>query len=498
MVAPEAACANLQRLAADGLAGRYGFYEAIDYTPARLPRGQTSAVVRSFMAHHQGMSLLSLAHLLLDRPMQRRFESDPLFQATLLLLQERVPKAARALPAPRRALRRSRATAERPEAPVRVFATPDTPMPGGAAAVERPLPRDGHQRRRRLQPLERPRGHALARGRAPATTGARSATCATSRAASSGRPRTSRRCKRADALRGDLLRGARRVPPPRRRLRDAHRDRRLARGRHRAAARAHHQPLARRARTIEVTSYAEVVLAPPAADALHPAFSNLFVQTEIVARAAGDPVHAPAALARRAAAVDVPPDGGARRRVGATSRTRPTAGVHRPRPHASPRPQAMQRAGPLSDSAGLGARSDRRDPPPHHARAASRPATIDMVTGMAETREAALAPGREVPGPPPRRPRVRAGVDAQPGDAAPDQRHRGRRAALRAPRQLDPLRQRGAARRSRRAAAATAAGSRGCGATPSPATCRSCCCRSATPRTSTSCASWCRRTRTGG
>ena len=52
-----------------------------------------------------------------------------------------------------------------------------------------------------------------------------------------------------------------------------------------------------RARTIEVTSYAEVVLAPAAADALHPAFSNLFVQTEILAERAGDPVHAPAALA---------------------------------------------------------------------------------------------------------------------------------------------------------------------------------------------------------
>ena len=92
MVAPEAACINLQRLAAAGLEGPYGLYEAIDYTPSRLPRGQTSVVVQSFMAHHQGMSLLAMAYLLLDRPMQRRFESDPLFQATLLLLQERIPK----------------------------------------------------------------------------------------------------------------------------------------------------------------------------------------------------------------------------------------------------------------------------------------------------------------------------------------------------------------------------------------------------------------------
>ena len=95
MVAPEEACLNLQRLAADGFEARYGFYEAIDYTPSRLPRGQTSAVVRSFMAHHQGMSFLSLAYLLLDRPMQKRFESDPLFQATTLLLQERALRATR-------------------------------------------------------------------------------------------------------------------------------------------------------------------------------------------------------------------------------------------------------------------------------------------------------------------------------------------------------------------------------------------------------------------
>ena len=92
MVAPEQACLNLQRLAAGGLEGRYGFYEAVDYTPARLPHGQSNAIVRSFMAHHQGMSILSLAYLLLDRPMQKRFEADPAFQATTLLLQERLPK----------------------------------------------------------------------------------------------------------------------------------------------------------------------------------------------------------------------------------------------------------------------------------------------------------------------------------------------------------------------------------------------------------------------
>ena len=93
MVAPQAACLNLQRLAATGAEGRFGLHEAIDFTPARLRRGESHAIVRSYMAHHQGMSLLALAYQLLDRPMQKRFASDPLLKATLLLLQERIPKA---------------------------------------------------------------------------------------------------------------------------------------------------------------------------------------------------------------------------------------------------------------------------------------------------------------------------------------------------------------------------------------------------------------------
>ncbi|WP_081669204.1 GH36-type glycosyl hydrolase domain-containing protein [Photobacterium halotolerans] len=93
MVDPHAACANLQRLSDLGCEGRYGFYEAIDYTPARMTRGRNHIIVRSFMAHHQGMSLLALGYVLLDQPMQKRFESDLSFQATLLLLQEKIPKS---------------------------------------------------------------------------------------------------------------------------------------------------------------------------------------------------------------------------------------------------------------------------------------------------------------------------------------------------------------------------------------------------------------------
>jgi cyclic beta-1,2-glucan synthetase len=93
MVSPEKACENLQQLNKKGLDGRYGLYEAVDYTPSRLPRGQSSAIVYTFMAHHHGMSLLSLAYLLQDKPMQKLFESEPQFKAALLLLQEKIPKA---------------------------------------------------------------------------------------------------------------------------------------------------------------------------------------------------------------------------------------------------------------------------------------------------------------------------------------------------------------------------------------------------------------------
>jgi len=93
MIAPKEAYENLKHLRKEGLEGRYGFYEAIDYTPSRMQRGQTGAIVYSYMSHHQGMSLLSIAYLLHDKPMQKLFEAEPQFRAALLLLQERIPRA---------------------------------------------------------------------------------------------------------------------------------------------------------------------------------------------------------------------------------------------------------------------------------------------------------------------------------------------------------------------------------------------------------------------
>jgi cyclic beta-1,2-glucan synthetase len=90
-VDPVAAIDNLRRLQKEGCLGPYGFYESIDYTAERLPEEQKSVMIRAFMTHHQGMSLVSLANILCEDVVQKRFHSDPVVQATELLLQERIP-----------------------------------------------------------------------------------------------------------------------------------------------------------------------------------------------------------------------------------------------------------------------------------------------------------------------------------------------------------------------------------------------------------------------
>ncbi|MGB8541663.1 MAG: glucoamylase family protein [Candidatus Acidiferrales bacterium] len=92
MIEPSAAVHNFGRLAQAGGKGFYGFYEALDYTGSRLPEGKNVAVVRAYMAHHQGMTLLSAANVLHDGVMQTRFHAEPIVRATELLLQERTPR----------------------------------------------------------------------------------------------------------------------------------------------------------------------------------------------------------------------------------------------------------------------------------------------------------------------------------------------------------------------------------------------------------------------
>ncbi|PRR78185.1 N,N'-diacetylchitobiose phosphorylase [Clostridium liquoris] len=84
---------NIKRMIEEGFEGRYGLYEAIDYTKERLPKGKKFIVIKSFMVHHQGMSLMALNNVLNNDILQERFHKDPRVMATELLLQEKVPSS---------------------------------------------------------------------------------------------------------------------------------------------------------------------------------------------------------------------------------------------------------------------------------------------------------------------------------------------------------------------------------------------------------------------
>ncbi|MDF3019655.1 MAG: glycosyl transferase [Steroidobacteraceae bacterium] len=92
MVDGDSALANFRTLENLGVRGPYGFYEAVDFTPSRVPEGQRFVPVRAYMAHHQGMTVVSIANALLDGRMRERFHRDVTVQATDLLLQERTPR----------------------------------------------------------------------------------------------------------------------------------------------------------------------------------------------------------------------------------------------------------------------------------------------------------------------------------------------------------------------------------------------------------------------
>jgi cyclic beta-1,2-glucan synthetase len=92
MVDPVAAAREPRRAGAIGASGPYGFYEAVDFTGARLPDGVRYAVVKAYIAHHQGMSVVALCNVLDGFPMRRRFHAAPIVRATELLLHERAPR----------------------------------------------------------------------------------------------------------------------------------------------------------------------------------------------------------------------------------------------------------------------------------------------------------------------------------------------------------------------------------------------------------------------
>ena len=280
-VMPREACRNLQTLAGHGFLGAYGFYEAIDYTPTRVPRGKPHAVVRSFMAHHQGMSLLAFAHVLLDQPMQRRFMSDPLARATELLLQERVPKKGATLH-PHAA--EVSASAHPPSADVgsimRVFTDPNTAIP------EVHLLSNG-----RYHVMATHAGGSTSRWRDLAVTRWREDTTSDSwgtfiylRDIDSGKYWSTAHqptLRRADHYEAIFVQ-ARAEYRRRDQAIEAHTEISVSPEDDVEIRRVTLTNQSSRLRHIEVTSYAEVVLAPLNADLAHRTFSNLFVQTEIL------------------------------------------------------------------------------------------------------------------------------------------------------------------------------------------------------------------------
>ncbi len=279
MVEPEAACLNLQRMAEADFGGRYGFYDAIDYTASRLSHDRTHAVVQSYMAHHQGMTLLSLAHLLLNRPMQKRFESHPSIQATTLLLQERVPKAHALYSRITQHSPMSETVAVAAE-PVRVFRQADTSSPevhllsNGRYHVMVTNAGGGYSRwgdqsiTRWREDTTRDNWGSFCYVRDVDSGAFWSTTYQPTLSEpdsyevvfSEGRAAFRRRDHGLETLTEVAVSTEDDVELRRSKITN----------------------LSDTSRTLEVTSYAEIVLASPASDAVHPAFSNLFVQTEIV------------------------------------------------------------------------------------------------------------------------------------------------------------------------------------------------------------------------
>ena len=280
MVDPDAACKNLQRLSQEGFEGKFGHFEAIDYTVSRLPRGKERVVIQSFMVHHLGMSFLALSYLLLNRPMQKRFEADPLFQSAILLLHEKVPKAVSSyMSTPELSIVQA-TDSNKHEMSMRFFNTPHTPIPevhmlsNGRYLTVVSNAGGGMSRWKDL---------AVTRWREDGTRDNWGSFCYVRDLSSgdfwsTGFQPTLKQPKnyevifsegRAEIRRtdGDMEMHTEIVVSPEDDI-----ELRRTRIKNRSRTR----------RTIEVTSYAEVVLAPAAADMSHPAFSNLFVQTEIL------------------------------------------------------------------------------------------------------------------------------------------------------------------------------------------------------------------------
>jgi cyclic beta-1,2-glucan glucanotransferase len=281
MLEPRAALHNFARLEKSGAMGDFGFYEALDYTPSRLPEDARVAVVRSYMAHHQGMTIVALGNVVHDGLTQKRFHSYPTVQASELLLQERSPHSV--------ALTRTRG-----EAGSMVTLVRDATLPA---------------LRRFESPHDiTPRSHLLSNGRYTVMITAAGAGFSRweNLAVTRWREDTTRDCWGTFLYLRDIKSGEvwsagfqpsatemdhYQVVYAEDRAKIIQRDGSLSIALEVIVSTVDDAELRQltvtnvgnRVREIDITSYAEVVLAPQSADEAHPAFSNLFVETEFIA-----------------------------------------------------------------------------------------------------------------------------------------------------------------------------------------------------------------------
>ncbi len=280
MIDPAAEVRNFRRLAAAGAAGAYGFYEALDYTAPRLPEGADVAVVRAYMAHHQGMVLVAIANAVHDGAMRTRFHAEPIVRATELLLQERTPRNV--------AVARPRADEVQAIGDVRAFVPPVErrfTSPHGA------MPRTQLLSNGRYAVMLTSAGSGYSRWRDLAITRWREdVTCDpwgtyvylravdTGECWSAGYQPRGREPDSYEATfsedRAEIVRRDGAIGTTLRVIVSPEDDAEVRR-----VSLTNFGP---KSRVIELTSYAEVVLASPAADAAHPAFSNLSVETECI------------------------------------------------------------------------------------------------------------------------------------------------------------------------------------------------------------------------
>jgi cyclic beta-1,2-glucan synthetase len=279
MVDPAAAVTNFERLADIGVLGRYGFYESLDYTPSRLPKGVDLIIVRAYMAHHQGMSIVAIANVLFDSRMRARFHAESSVRATELLLQERTPRDVSLAPPRAEELGRTARTGEQlPQ--VRQLqgfqeATPQTHLlSNGRYSVMLTSVGSGSSRWQNL---------ALTRWREDVTRDDTGSyiflrDVATGRHWSAGfqpagvEPHTYQATfteDRAEIIRSDdgVVTTLQVVVSP-----EDDAEARCVGITNTGSA----------AREIDITSYSELVLTNPAADTAHPAFSKMFIRTEYI------------------------------------------------------------------------------------------------------------------------------------------------------------------------------------------------------------------------